>query len=163
MKVAPKTEVEIIKNEGRVMGESGGRILVDVGGAVEKAGVCELEAGARIRDALVAVGGLSAEADRKWVEKNLNQAGEIWDGMKIYVPKMNEVLGSSDQVRGEKINLNTASQKELEELPGIGPAMAGRIIDYREANSGFRSVEEVKLVKGIGDKLFEKMKDRISI
>lgn len=162
-KVVPKTEVEIIKNERRVVGESGGRILVDVGGAVEKAGVYKLEGGARIKGALVAAGGLSAGADRDWVEKNLNQAGEVWDGMKIYVPKMSEVLGSSEQVRGGKINLNTASQKELEELPGIGPAMAGRIIEYRQANSGFRNVEEVKLVKGIGEKLFEKMKDWITI
>ena len=89
--------------------------------------------------------------------------------MKIYVPELGGVLGdsskrsSSNQTISNMINLNTASQGELEELPGIGPAMAGRIIEYREANSGFRNVEEVKLVKGIGDKLFEKMKDKISI
>ena len=77
MKVAPKTEVEIIKNEGRVMDESRGKILVDVGGAVEKPGVYELEVGARIKDVLVMAGGLSAKADREWVEKNLNQAGEV--------------------------------------------------------------------------------------
>jgi len=169
MKVAPKTEVEIIKNEGRVMDESRGKILVDVGGAVEKPGVYELEVGARIKDVLVMAGGLSAKADREWVEKNLNQAGEVWDEMKIYVPELGGVLGdsskrsSSNQTISNMINLNTASQGELEELPGIGPAMAGRIIEYREANSGFRNVEEVKLVKGIGDKLFEKMKDKISI
>jgi len=170
MKVAPKTEVEIIKNEGRVMDEGKGKILVDVGGAVEKPGVYELETGVRIKDALVMAGGLSAMADREWVEKNLNQAGEVWDGMKIYVPELGRVLGSSNKVTSDNqtvsnimINLNTASQGELEELPGIGPAMAGRIIEYREVNSGFRHVEEVKLVKGIGDKLFEKMKDKISI
>ena len=169
MKVAPKTEVEIIKNEGRVMDESRGKILVDVGGAVEKPGVYELEVGARIKDVLVMAGGLSAKADREWVEKNLNQAGEVWDEMKIYVPELGGVLGdsskrsSSNQTISNMINLNTASQGELEELPGIGPAMAGRIIEYREVNSGFRHVEEVKLVKGIGDKLFEKMKDKISI
>jgi len=164
MKVTPKTEVEIIKGD-RVEVGGGGRILVDVGGAVEKPGVGELEVGARIRDALVAVGGLSAEADREWVEKNLNQAGEVWDGMKIYIPEVEEgeIQGVSSRIEGDKINLNTAGQKELEELPGIGPAMAGRIIEYREANSGFRNVEEVKLVSGIGDKLFEKMKDMITI
>ena len=169
MKVAPKTEVEIIKNEGRVMDESSGKILVDVGGAVERSGVYELEMGVRIKDALVMAGGLSAMADREWVEKNLNQAGEVWDGMKIYIPESGGVLGSSsklgdsNQMISGMINLNTASQEELEDLPGIGPAMAGRIIEYRQANSGFRNVEEVKLVKGIGDKLFEKMKDKISI
>ena len=160
-KVLPKTEVEVIKNNKAEKGEGGERIIIDVGGAVEKPGVCELEVGARIRDVLVAVGGLSAEADREWVEKNLNQAGEVWDGMKIYIP---EIEGGRVQgVGSDMINLNTASEKELEELPGIGPAMAGRIIEYREVNSGFRNVEEVKLVRGIGDKLFEKIKNMISI
>ena len=180
-KVAPKTEVVWQRagvgergilnqvQDDKPIREGGMKIFVDVGGAVEGPGVYELGAGARIKDALVAAGGLILEADRGWVEKNLNQAGEAWDGMKIYIKYQNSkikgekeknVLGS---VRDEMINLNTASRKELEELPGIGPGLAGRIIEYRQANSGFRNVEEVKLVKGIGDKLFEKMKDKITI
>ena len=62
-----------------------------------------------------------------------------------------------------KININTATASELDTLPGIGPAYAGRIIDYRNANGGFKSIDEIKNVKGIGDKTFEKFKDKITI
>ena len=62
-----------------------------------------------------------------------------------------------------KININTANASELDSLPGIGPAYAGRIIDYRNANGGFKSINEIKNVKGIGDKTFEKFRDRITI
>ena len=67
------------------------------------------------------------------------------------------------QVQSGLINLNTVIGEELDKLPGIGPALAGRIIDYREENNGFINVEEIKLVSGIGDKMWEKIKDLISI
>ena len=79
---------------------------------------------------------------------------------------------SSGQVAGEEtsssnisgaVNLNSASSSQLDSLPGIGPAYAGRIIEYREANGGFKSIEEIKNVKGIGDKTFDKFKDQITI
>lgn len=67
------------------------------------------------------------------------------------------------QPKSGKININTATASELDSLPGIGPAYAGRIIDYRNQHGGFKSIEEVKNVKGIGDKTFDKFKDRITI
>ena len=62
-----------------------------------------------------------------------------------------------------KINLNTASEKELQELPGIGPAMSARIIEYRETNGAFQNIEDIKKVRGIGNAKFEKLKDKVTI
>jgi len=86
---------------------------------------------------------------------------------KVTTSKSGKMAGASDssgerEISG-KVNLNTASASELDVLPGIGPAYAQRIIDYREANGGFKSIEEVENVKGIGPKTFEKMKDLITI
>ncbi len=149
------------------------KIWAEVAGSVMGAGVYELEGGSRVNDLLVESGGLSAEADREWVEKNLNRARKLRDGEKIYIPKAGEEVpvdiadsGSGGEVKGVSnglVNLNTASQTELESLSGIGPAFAGRIIEYREKNGGFRDINEVKLVSGIGEKLFEKIKDEIGI
>jgi len=166
--------VEIISAEEEVVPTqfSDQEIWVEVAGSVMTPGVYELEGGARVNDLLVKGGGLSAEANREWVEKNLNLARKLTDGEKIYVPKTGEEevflkKESSEEVRGVSssglVNLNTASQGELESLSGIGPAFAGRIIEYREKNGGFRDINEVKLVSGIGEKLFEKIKDGISI
>jgi competence protein ComEA len=69
----------------------------------------------------------------------------------------------SDQVEIEKININEADITELDKLPGVGPARAQDIIDYRDQNAGFDSIEEIKNIKGIGDATFEKMKDMISV
>lgn len=89
--------------------------------------------------------------------------GEI-KGEAIVEPK-NEI--KKEQIRGSvptgKININTAGVKELDTLTGIGPAIAQRIIDYRKEKNGFMNVEEIKLVKGIGDKMYEKIKDKIEI
>jgi comEA protein len=73
-----------------------------------------------------------------------------------------EVAGASDE-RSGIINVNTASLSQLDSLPGIGPAYAQRIIDYRSSNGGFKAIEELKNVKGIGDKTFDKFKDLITI
>ncbi|MBU3935463.1 ComEA family DNA-binding protein [Patescibacteria group bacterium] len=154
-KVMPETEIELTRKEGEE------RLVVEVVGAVERPGVYEMKTGERIKDALIKAGGLSGEADRKWIEENLNQVEELWDGQKINVPKTTEVLGVTTDF--QKINLNMASQTELEKLTGIGPAMASRIIEYRQENGGFRNVEEIKLVKGIGEKMYEKIKEEIKI
>lgn len=142
-------------------------VVVDIAGEVIKPGVYRLPKGSRVSDLLAVSGGLSAGADREWVEKNMNRAKILNDGEKIYIPKKSEslkveslkVLGATSGI----ININTAGIEELDRLSGVGPAIAQRIIDYREKNDGFRDINEIKLVSGIGDNLFEKIKDQIGI
>jgi len=145
-------------------------VKIDVAGEVINPGVYELKNGSRIEDVLIVAGGLSANADREWIEKNLNKAEKIYDGEKIYIPKTGESsssLSSSSSILGSSSNkvirINSASLEELDKLDGVGPAIAQRIIDYRTENGGFKSVEEIKLVPGIGDKMFEKIKDEIQL
>jgi len=164
-----ETEVEVIKAK-KTVGEETEKeeeeVVVDVGGEVIKPGVYRLETGSRVNEALAAAGGLAAGADRGWVEKNINRAAMAIDGMKIYIPKTGEEVKGVTEVAGEAagvVSLNRATIKELEELPGVGEVMAGRIVDYREKNGGFREINELKLVKGIGEKLFEKIRERVSL
>ena len=140
-------------------------VVIDVAGAVAKPGVYRLAAGARVGEAIKAAGGLTEEADFSWIEKNLNLARRLNDGEKLYLPRKGEAGRSASVLGGnsEKINLNLASQAELEKLPGIGPSFAQRIIDYRQSRGGFRSIEEIMAVPGIGQKTFEQIKDQITI
>jgi len=150
------------------------KVTIDVGGEVINPGVYTLDKEARINEALIVAGGLSAKADRDWVEKNLNKAEKLVDGQKIYIPNVGEVLG--DRVVGRDVlqnvstnsdnkivRLNTATAEQLDTLSGIGPSIAQKIIDYRTKNGGFKNIEELKLVSGIGDKLFEKIKDNVGL
>ena len=152
------------------------KVTFDVSGEVIKPGVYSLEKGSRVNEALVMAGGLAAKADRDWVEKNINRAKPIGDGEKIYIPRVPtkgvrtenpENVGAGPvpaQVLGSQIiNINTASISELDKLDGVGPSFAQRIIDYRNKNGGFKDVNELKMVSGIGDKMFEKIKDKIGI
>lgn len=153
-------------------------IFVHVSGAVEKPGLYQLSAGARVNDALVVAGGLSAEADRQWFEKTVNLAQKLSDGVKLYIPFKGEVSSASfsqetGMVAGEqtlfsqdtqgKVNINRASVSQLDSLSGIGPAYAQRIIDYRNNNGPFNSIEDIMKVRGIGQKTFEKIKDQITV
>jgi len=158
-------------------------IKVDVSGAVNNPGVCELNEGSRVEDALGQAGGLSDEADRDWVSKSLNLAAKLSDGDKLYIPREGEVAGagagdslgeapqligggssveSQKTAVGGKVNINTAGKSELESLPGIGSVKAQAIIDYRSRNP-FDSGEEIMEVKGIAEGIFEKIKDRIVV
>ena len=146
--------------------KSDSKVRIDMSGEVLKPGVYSLEAGARVEDGLLAAGGLGKEADRDWVEKNINKAKILMDGEKIYIPKVGEVAVGVAKVLGTDdglISLNSGDLAELDKLEGIGPALAGRIIAYREANGGFRDINELKLVSGIGDKLFERIKDKVGL
>lgn len=147
-------------------------ITIDVEGEVIHPGVYRLPKGNRLEEAMIAAGGLAANADREWIGKNLNRAEMLSDGMKIYVPKKSENLNSKTQISPSQtlgvatsrmININTADATQLDILPGIGPALAGRIIDYRNQNGGFKDINELKLVSGIGDKLYEKLKELVEI
>ena len=140
-------------------------VVVYVTGEVKKPGLVTLTEGQRVADAVNAVGGVIETAD---IER-VNMAALLEDGMQVRVP---ERIGrdatpvknaSVGKTAGGQINLNTASEKELQELPGIGPAMSARIIKYRETNGAFQSIEDVKKVRGIGDATFEQMKDKVTI
>ena len=143
-------------------------IRVDVAGAVTYPGVYKFDLGERIEDALARAGGLSKDADRLWLEKNLNRAAKLTDGGKLYIPKAGEILkpGQVAGASGERtlgvttglININSASQSELEALAGVGPVTAGNIISGRP----YAAVEELKSRKIIGEALFEKVKDLIT-
>lgn len=141
-------------------------LTVHVTGAVEKPGVYQLTTGSRCVDAVdLAVPNAEADVDQ------LNLAAPLADGQKILVPALGDndttlaqnfenAGGGGDQAT---VNINTASIQELGNLPGIGPALSQRIIDYRQANGGFKAIEEIKQVAGIGDKKYESIKELISI
>lgn len=172
-------EVKLVKGEEISDVQISNRVTIDISGAVIKSGVYEMEEGSRVIDVLGVCGGLSAEADRDWVEANINKARLVRDGEKIYIPKVSETLGilqfsntnlqnnrETGEILGNQtrlININKATIEELDKLPGVGPAIAGKIIDYRKDNNGFVSIEEIKLVSGIGDKMFENIKDLIIV
>lgn len=179
-----KTKVELIKGkEAETVTQGYNKVTFDISGEVIKPGVYRLAGDSRISDAMVLAGGLSASADRDWVEKNINRAKRINDGEKIYIPKKssNFNLQTSNQIANNKtreiikteqvlgvesgglININSAGVAELDKLEGVGPSIAAKIIEYRQKNGGFRNINELKLVSGIGDKMFEKIKDKVGI
>jgi competence protein ComEA len=149
-------------------------LVVDISGAVVRPDVYTLPAGSRIRDAIQAAGGLSSQAD----SQNLNLAASLEDGMKIQVPQImmapvapgimtsisnSTAVGLGQGVVGGLVNINTASQQELDSLPEIGPALAQRIIAYRTAKGPFTKIEDIQKVSGIGLVTFEKIKDLITV
>ncbi len=144
-------------------------IIVHLDGAVKHPGLFTLAPGARLKDALEAAGGLLPEADTQ----KINLAAPLQDGEKIYIPALapqtspvfeqNLAPVTSTGSVPERININTASQAELETLPGIGAVIAQRIIAYRTEHGPFQSIEEIQNVPGIGPKTFEKIKDLITV
>ncbi len=164
-------------------------IIVHVSGAVNIEGIVELDSGSRIANAIEKAGGVKENADMT----DINLAYPLEDGMKIHIPTKEEtsannentsiesyVTSSSGGVNSKestnstqgnsttntsskKVNINTASQEELDSLPGIGPSIATKIIDYREQNGKFNSIEEIKEVSGIGDAKYDKIKDSITV
>ena len=139
-------------------------INVYVSGAVKKPDVYALPLSSIVKDAITAAGGATADADLD----RINLATRLADQMQVYVPRKGEAApppqsGSAPGAATEKINLNTASAEELDQLPGIGPAIAKAIIDYRTKNGPFKQIEDINAVKGIGDALFEKIKDLITV
>lgn len=146
-------------------------IFVYVCGAVSRPGVYELDAGARVYEAIACAGGVREDAAEEYV----NQAQTVADGERIYIPTDAEAeqglagiggMGSVDADSGNtdgKVNINTASKEELKTLSGIGDAKAESIIAYREANGAFQSIEELMNVEGIKEGVFNKVKDRITV
>lgn len=156
----PGTPAKVTLTRGDAAEQEPARLKVQVAGAVVRPEVYEVVDGSRVGEAIERAGGLLPEADTA----TLNLAEKCRDGQKIYVPRAGEV--QSDTAPGgtaAKVNLNTASQKQLEELPGIGPKLAGEIISFREKNNGFSSIDELKKVKGIGDSRFEDLRELVTI
>ena len=137
-------------------------IKVHITGEIDNPGLIELVSGDRISDAIEKAGGVTSLADTSKV----NLAYMLSDGEKIYIPSINdeegvEYIQSSSQ--NTKININTATQEELETLTGIGESTAKSIIEYREQNGKFATIEDIKNVSGIGDAKYEKLKDEITV
>lgn len=140
-------------------------LMVHVLGAVQKPGVYSLPDGARVFEAVFLAGGFTRDAD----QPAINLAATLSDGTQIYVPVIGEPARSlpTGSVGGDPgsstVNLNTASARELEVLPGIGPTTAQAIIAYREANGPFQSVDELLRVQGIGDSKLNAIRELISL
>jgi len=141
--------------------ESEKEVTVDVKGAVKNPGVYQLQAGARVHDAL---------------QKSINQAQKLTDEAVVYVAKVGEEgadvtqtsqtpagNGGTEKGKSGLVNLNTATEAELQTVSGIGQKKAQDIIAYREANGKFKSVDELKNVSGIGAKTLEKLKDYVTV
>lgn len=143
------------------------KIVVHITGQVVNQGIVKLDEGSRVIDAIEMAGGATPEADLA----KINLACLLEDGMKLYVPSVNDkdeeqnltssTNGNSKQVL--KVNINTATSEELQKLPGIGEAMASRIITYRKENGKFSKLEELKNVSGIGEAKFNNIKSYIFI
>lgn len=139
-------------------------VKVDVSGAVLNPGVYILSSGSRIEDALKAAGGVTESADPAFLSKTLNLAQTVSDGMKIYVPKMEEAgKMESANVAGASqvglVNINTASASDLDKLPGVGPVSAQNIIDKRP----YGSLEELLTKKAVQRSVYEKIKGMVSV
>lgn len=141
-------------------------IAVDVSGSVNKPGVYKLSEGLRIEDAISAAGGISQDASQEYVSKYINMAQKLVDGGKVYIPKEGEQIPSGAQagsVSGvsatSSVNINTATQLELEALAGIGPVGASKIISDRP----YQNVGELLSKKIVSKSVFEKIKNQIVV
>ena len=134
-----------------------GAIYVHVLGEVLAPGLYELREGDRVVDAIAVAGGFTEGAD----ETQLNLARQVSDGEQIVVPLMGAVVAPGEQ--SGKVNLNTATAEQLETLPRVGPALSQRILDWREQNGRFSSVEDLMSVTGIGAKTFEGLRDLVTV
>jgi len=146
--------------------EETGKIIVDIKGEINKPGVYELEGDARVKEVILEAGGLTKQAE----EKQLNLAEKLQDQQMIYIPNKEEAEEMEEQ--GDKqaennnedtIDINTAEINELQEISGVGPAKAQAIVDYREENGAFESIDELNEISGFGEKTVEKLRDSIKI
>ena len=150
-------ESDSVLVEGAIDGNSS-ISTVEITGAVVSPGLYEFESSATVGDVVQLAGGLLPYAD----VESVNMAKSVNAGDHIHIV-FNFHGNPEVLLRGNKININTASAKDLDALPGIGPAMAKRIEEYRSQKGPFTSVEGIKGVKGIGDGVFKKIKDKITI
>jgi competence protein ComEA len=157
----------------RVEAAGSGVAVVQVVGAVRRPGVYRLRSGRRVDDAVHQAGGATRRADLAGV----NLAAKVSDGQQIIVPAAGASgaaatgpAGSAGgtgagagAAPGQPLNLNTATPEQLDQLDGVGPATAQKIVAYRQAHGGFRSVSELDQVPGIGEKKLAALKDRVRV
>ena len=156
-------------------GELGGatELVVEVVGAIRQPGVYRLPAGSRVGDLVQAAGGYGPRVDTRRAEQELNLAASLADGDQVRVPSRDDIgagaasapTGGSEPGGGQdtaKVDLNHASQAELEALPGIGPATAQKIIAARE-EAPFAAVDELRSRGILGEKTFGKLRDLVSV
>jgi competence protein ComEA len=145
-------------------------IYVDISGCVNKSGVYCIPQGTRLFQLIEKAGGLREDANVDII----NRAEEVYDGQKIIIYSVNDQFSedynpatssgnSSSSSSSNKININKANSSELQKIPGIGPKAAEKIIEYRENNGRFFTIEDLKNISGIGEKTFEKMKSHITV
>ncbi|WHY90590.1 helix-hairpin-helix domain-containing protein [Neobacillus cucumis] len=147
-------------------------IMVDVKGQIKHPGVYPATTGERVIDLIERAGGLANKAD----ESQVNFAEHVQDEMVIYIPAKGETDSPPAALAGggqtgstggalsnTKVDLNKSDATQLQTLPGIGLAKAAAILEYRETSGGFKTVEDLKNISGIGDKTFEKLKDLVEV
>ena len=149
------------------------KIKVHIIGEIHSPGLYELDEGSRINDLILLAGGHSENADLNKV----NLAYELSDGEQVYIPSIfdenttyiyneageNVQQNNNSTSKFQKININKATSDDLQQISGIGPSLAEKIIDYRNSIGKFSSIEELKNVSGIGDKKFESIKEYITL
>ena len=157
-------ETTVVAEKAEVSTTQEAVIFVDIKGAVKNPGVYQMKVGDRVKDALDAAGGLTAEAD----SQKVNLAKRLEDQMVIVVPKVGEEAEeipagatSKEEAKEGKVNINTATVEELKTLKGVGEKKAEAIIEYRKKNGSFQTKEDLMKVRGIGKKLFESFQERI--
>jgi competence protein ComEA len=149
----------------RIQRSGGGRAVVHVTGAVRRPGVYRLPSWARLDLAVRRAGGATGSADLEGV----NLAAKVADGQQVVVPRRGATVGAASGVGASgtgdapsaPISLNTATPEQLDELDGVGPATAQKILEFRKEHGGFRSVDDLKQITGIGPKRFESLKDKV--
>lgn len=157
---------EVTEEETIAAGESSHEttsdIYVDISGCVKAPGVYKVSEGTRLFELIEKAGGLTENADIG----NVNRAEEVYDGQKVVIYSTEEekdgYISQSEADTG-KVNINRADSSALQTIPGVGPATAQKIIEYRESNGRFSSIEEIKNISGIGEKTFENMKEYITV
>ena len=157
------TEKEVDSNlelsDGKITSNTDEKdIIVYVTGAIQSPGLYKLSSVSTVGDVIKGAGGALPYAD----VETINLAETVQGGQHVHI-KFNFHGNPAALLRNQKININTASVKELDALPGIGPTMAKRIEEYRQSKGAFTSIEDIKHVKGIGDGLFKKIRDRITV
>lgn len=168
----PGTKVEVLSGSTQSTTEE--ELTVEISGSVTTPGVYKFPSGARIDDLIIAAGGFSLNADRNWTEKYLNRAAKLTDGQKVYIPDAGQQSGAGTAKSGgvgqtvsttfssdssALININTASLKELDSLPGIGQTYGQNIIEHRP----YSDTKEMVSKGAIKQSLYEKIKDLVTI